>query len=71
MPNKPQPQGACEMQGQQIEAPGLPSLVLPVDTRQWVLADNTFWHARWDLLRQQRQLSPLGRRGGTRSRTKS
>jgi hypothetical protein len=22
--------------------------VLPVDTRRWVLADNTFWHARWD-----------------------
>jgi hypothetical protein len=42
MPNEPQPQGAFELQGRQIEAPGIPTLVLPVDTRQWVLADNTF-----------------------------
>jgi hypothetical protein len=41
MPNEPQPQGVCEMQGRQIEAPGLPALVLPVDIRRWVLADNT------------------------------
>jgi hypothetical protein len=48
MPNEPQPQGACELQGHQIEAPGLPTLVLPVNARRWVLADNTFWHTRWD-----------------------
>jgi hypothetical protein len=48
MPNEPQPQGACELQGRRIEAPGLPALVLPVNTRRWVLADNTFWHTRWD-----------------------
>jgi hypothetical protein len=24
--------------------------VLPVATRRWVLTDNTFWHARWDLI---------------------
>jgi hypothetical protein len=41
MPNEPQPQGACELQGRQIEAPGLLALVLPVDTHQWVLADNS------------------------------
>jgi hypothetical protein len=22
--------------------------VLPVAARQWVLIDNTFWHAQWD-----------------------
>jgi hypothetical protein len=48
MPNKPQPHGTCELQGRRIEAPGLPALVLPVNARRWVLADNTFWHARWD-----------------------
>jgi hypothetical protein len=31
-----------ELQGQRIEAPGLPALVLPVNAHQWVLADNTF-----------------------------
>jgi hypothetical protein len=40
MPNDLQPQGACELQGRRIEAPGLPTLVLPVDARRWVLADN-------------------------------
>jgi hypothetical protein len=45
MPNEPQPQGACELQGRQIEPPSLPALVSPIDTRRWVLADNTFWHA--------------------------
>ena len=29
--------------------------VLPVATHRWVLTDNTFWHARWDLHQQQRQ----------------
>jgi cellulose synthase/poly-beta-1,6-N-acetylglucosamine synthase-like glycosyltransferase len=24
--------------------------VLPVAARRWVLTDNTFWHARWDLI---------------------
>jgi hypothetical protein len=24
--------------------------VLPVATRWWVLTDNTFWHARWDII---------------------
>jgi hypothetical protein len=38
--NKPEPQGVCELQGRQIEAPGLPALMLSVDTRRWVLADN-------------------------------
>jgi hypothetical protein len=38
----------CELQGRRIEASGLLALVLPVNTRRWVLADNTFWHARWD-----------------------
>jgi hypothetical protein len=47
-PNEPQPQGVCELQGWQIEAPGLPALVLPVNAYRWVLADNTIWHARWD-----------------------
>jgi hypothetical protein len=40
MPNEPQPQGVCELQGRQIEAQGLSALVLPVDARRWVLADN-------------------------------
>jgi hypothetical protein len=48
MPNEPQPQGTCELQGRWIEAPGLPALVLPINARRWVLADNTFWHAQWD-----------------------
>jgi hypothetical protein len=63
-PNQPQPQGVCELQGRQIEAPGLLALVLPVDTRQWVLADNTFWHARWDLLRQQHHFCHRDIEGG-------
>jgi hypothetical protein len=42
MPNEPQPQGACELQGRQIEALGLPALMLPIDTRRWVLVNNTF-----------------------------
>jgi hypothetical protein len=25
-------------------------LVLPVAARRWVLTDNTFWHAQWDLI---------------------
>src|ERR1043165_3427193 len=30
-------------------SPGsLPALVLLVAARRWVLAGNTFWHARWD-----------------------
>jgi predicted transcriptional regulator of viral defense system len=41
MPNKCQHQVACELQGRRIEAPGLPALVLPVNTRRWVLVDNT------------------------------
>jgi hypothetical protein len=24
--------------------------VLPVVARRWVLTDNTFWHAQWDLI---------------------
>jgi hypothetical protein len=48
MPNKPQPQDACELQGRRIEAPGLLALVLPVNAHRWVLANNTFWHARSD-----------------------
>jgi hypothetical protein len=40
MPNELQPQGVCELQGRRIEASGLPALMLAVDTRQWVLADN-------------------------------
>jgi hypothetical protein len=24
--------------------------VLPVTARRWVLTDNTFWHAQWDLI---------------------
>jgi hypothetical protein len=40
MPNELQPQGAWKLQGRRIEAPGLPALVLPVDARRWVLADN-------------------------------
>jgi hypothetical protein len=44
MPNEPQPQGACELQGRQIEAPSLPALVLPVDTHRWVLADNNLFN---------------------------
>jgi hypothetical protein len=24
--------------------------VLPVAARRWVLTDNTFWHAQWDLI---------------------
>jgi hypothetical protein len=40
MPNEPQPQGTCELQGRRIEAPGLLPLVLPVNARRWVLADN-------------------------------
>jgi hypothetical protein len=35
-PNELKPQGACELQGQWIEAPGLPALVLPVNARQGV-----------------------------------
>jgi hypothetical protein len=31
-PNEPQPQGACELQGRQIEAPDLSALVLPIYT---------------------------------------
>jgi hypothetical protein len=46
MPNEPQPQGMCKLQGRQIEAPGLPGLMLPVDIRRWVLANNTFWHLK-------------------------
>jgi hypothetical protein len=64
MPNEPQPQGACELQGQQIEAPGLSALVLPVDTRQWVLADNTCCHAQWDLRRQQHHFCHRDIEGG-------
>jgi hypothetical protein len=33
---------ASELQGQQIEAPGLPALPLPVDAHRWVLANNRF-----------------------------
>jgi hypothetical protein len=40
MPNESQHQVACELQGQRIEAPGLPALMLLVNTRRWVLADN-------------------------------
>jgi hypothetical protein len=40
MINEPQPQGTCELQGRRIEALGLSALVLPVDARRWVLADN-------------------------------
>jgi hypothetical protein len=40
-PNEPQPQGACELQGWRIEAPGLPALMLPVNARRWVLANNS------------------------------
>jgi hypothetical protein len=40
-PNEPQPHGACELQGQWIEALRLPSLVLPVNAYRWVLADNS------------------------------
>jgi hypothetical protein len=36
MPNELQPQGVCELQGQQIEALGLPALVLPIDVRRAV-----------------------------------
>jgi hypothetical protein len=43
---------------------GLSALMLPVDTHRWILADNTFWHARWDLLHQQHQLPPSGCRRG-------
>jgi hypothetical protein len=39
-PNEPQPQGACGLQGRRIEALVLLALVLPVNARQWVLADN-------------------------------
>jgi hypothetical protein len=39
-PNELQPQGTCKLQGQRIEALGLPALVLPVNARQWVLVDN-------------------------------
>jgi hypothetical protein len=42
MPNEIQPQGTCKLQGRQIEALGLPALVLPVDARRWVLADNRY-----------------------------
>jgi hypothetical protein len=35
-PNEVQPQGACELQGRRIEAPGLPALVLPVDAHRGV-----------------------------------
>jgi hypothetical protein len=45
-PNKPQHQGTCELQGRQIEAPGLLALVLPVNARRWVLADNRRMHAQ-------------------------
>jgi hypothetical protein len=41
MPNELQPQGTCELQGLWIDAPGLPALVLPVDARRGVWADNT------------------------------
>jgi hypothetical protein len=41
-PNEPHPPGACELQGRRIEAPGLLALVLLVDARRWVLANNTF-----------------------------
>jgi hypothetical protein len=41
MPNEPQPQGTCELQGRRIEAPGLPALMLPVNAHRRVLADNT------------------------------
>jgi glycosyltransferase involved in cell wall biosynthesis len=41
MPNEPQPQGACELQGRWIDASGLPALVLPVNARRCVLADNS------------------------------
>ena len=30
--------------------------VLPVAARQWVSADNTFWHARWDHPSRQQRL---------------
>jgi hypothetical protein len=40
-PNEPQPQVACELQGRRIEALDLLALVLPVNARRWVLADNT------------------------------
>jgi hypothetical protein len=35
-PDKSQHQVACELQGRRIEAPGLPALVLPVNSRRWV-----------------------------------
>jgi hypothetical protein len=60
MPNDPQPQGACKLQGQQIEAPGLPTLVLPVNARRWVLANNTFWHGRWDSFTSTMSTSTVG-----------
>jgi hypothetical protein len=40
-PNESQPQGACELQGRRIEAPSPPALVLHVNARRWVLADNS------------------------------
>jgi hypothetical protein len=60
MPNDPQPQGACKLQGQQIEALGLPTLVLPVNARRWVLANNTFWHSRWDSFTSTMSTSTVG-----------
>src|SRR3954464_8727401 len=49
---------------------GLPgSTVLPVAACRWVLAGNTFWHARWDTLRQQHQHLP-SRWRKNQSRTK-
>src|SRR4051812_25376858 len=49
---------------------GLPgSTVLPVAARRWVLAGNTFWHARWDTLRQLHQHLP-SRWWKNQSRTK-
>jgi hypothetical protein len=38
----------------------LTALVLPVNARRWVLADNTFWHARWDTSTSTTSTSAVG-----------
>jgi hypothetical protein len=40
----------CELQSRRIETLGLPALVLPVNTRRWVLADNTTAFKRVSML---------------------
>jgi hypothetical protein len=41
IPNESQHQVMCELQGRRIEVPVLPALVLPVNARRWVLANNS------------------------------